>query len=85
VNVKKTGVYTLRLTVASGSDAGKISLAQNGAVAGKPIAVPNTGGDQNWQTAELKDMHLKAGTNTLKIIAETGRFNLKSIQFLRDE
>jgi len=85
VNVKKTGVYTLRLTVASGSDAGKISLAQNGVVAGKPIAVPNTGGDQNWQTAELKDMHLKAGTNTLKIIAETGRFNLKSIQFLRDE
>jgi len=85
VNVKKKGVYTLKFMIASNTANGKLSLSQDAAPGDVSFAVPDTGGEQTWQTVELKTVGLKAGKNVLRLSAETGGFNLKSIQFLQSK
>ncbi|WP_448702631.1 cellulase family glycosylhydrolase [Mucilaginibacter sp. AW1-3] len=83
VNVKKKGTYTLKFAIASNTASGWLSLSRDGVRFGESISVPNSGSEQTWQTVELKDVSLNAGINVLKLTADTGGFNLKSIQFLQ--
>jgi endoglucanase len=85
VNVKRKGSYTLKFSIASNTAAGRISLSRDVAPVDVSLAVPNTGGEQAWQIVELKSVSLRAGVNVLRLTAETGGFNLKSIQFLQDK
>ncbi|MBW4888570.1 cellulase family glycosylhydrolase [Mucilaginibacter sp. HMF5004] len=84
LNIKKSGVYTIKLSVASPSANGRVSILAQGHQLGLTVPVPNTGGAQNWQTAEIKNVPLKAGVNKLRVLANTGGFNFKSIQFIME-
>jgi len=81
LQVKTAGIYSVTLKVASAIDEAKLSLHINGADQAKEVAVPNTGSLKTWQPLVVKNIRLKAGTNQIKVYANTGGYNLYSLQF----
>lgn len=81
IHARKKGIYKLRLSIASNQAAGKLTLMAN-QVRVKSIAVPNTGGPQTWKSIDVSKIFLKKGSNTIRIIADKGGFNLKSFQIV---
>jgi aryl-phospho-beta-D-glucosidase BglC (GH1 family) len=79
LQVKTPGVYSVSLKVASDTDGAKLSLETNDTSA--TIVIPNTGGLKKWQVITVKNIHLKAGNNKLKVNADKGGYNLHSLQF----
>lgn len=76
IDVKSSGRYTLKFTVSS--DAGKGIISVNK----KTIALKG-GPSSGWYTVDLKDVDLTKGINTIRLNADEGGFNLKSIQFVK--
>jgi endoglucanase len=74
INVPTTGWYNLQFRVASLANNGQFAVSQNG-VDVATIAVPNTGGYQNWTTV-TGTAYLTAGQQDLKITARTGGWNM---------
>ena len=85
INVAKKGDYRLRLQVASDREDSKVSIHVNNVASGIEVALPNTGGMNNWQLAEIKHISLNAGKQTIRMNANAGGFNFKSIQFVVQE
>lgn len=79
INVSKSGTYNFNFSVASVSDGEKLSIASNGRVLEKEVDVPVTGKMQAWRTVTVKNIHLDAGRNRVKIGAVKGGFNLEKI------
>lgn len=75
IDVPASGEYFVDYRVASDLDDGRFRLeAANGNALGT-INVTNTGGWQNWQT-QTHSVQLSQGTQTVKLVAETGGWNL---------
>lgn len=83
INVVKAGIYTLELSVSSDNENGKINVTLNSNSKTETVTVPNTGGEQNWKTVEIKNMTLGKGNAVLKFYAESGGFDFKSIKFVK--
>jgi aryl-phospho-beta-D-glucosidase BglC (GH1 family) len=79
LKVTTPSIYTVKLKVAAAADDGKITLNVNGAT--QAINVPGTGGFKKWQVIELKNIHLKAGANKVRVYADMGGFNLHWMKF----
>jgi hypothetical protein len=76
INVPSSGTYTVSYRVASANGGGSIRFERlgGGATYGT-IAVPSTGGWQNWQTI-TQNVTLSAGQQSVAITAATGGFNI---------
>jgi endoglucanase len=76
VNIPTTGAYDIEYRVASATGGGNITFEEAG---GTPtygsIALPNTGGWQNWQTVTQR-VSLSAGVHRFGIKVNSGGFNL---------
>jgi hypothetical protein len=83
VDIEKKGIYTINLNVASDNTKGRISLGSNGVSIAKEIQVSNTGGLKTFKTIEIKNIPLKAGKQSIKVLADTGYFNFNYLQFIR--
>ncbi|HEY0039820.1 MAG TPA: cellulase family glycosylhydrolase [Flavisolibacter sp.] len=81
LSVAKKGKYKLQLIVASEAGTGKLSVVVEGITVAREVIVPKTG-DQNWHVREIDDLSLEAGKQVLRIHADAGTFNLKSIEFV---
>ena len=76
VNFPTTGDYTIQYRVASLNGGGVISADLNaGTIQLGTIAVPSTGGWQNWTTIS-QTVHVTAGTYALGLNAASGGFNV---------
>ncbi len=76
VNVPTAGTYTIQCRVASPNSGGQISLEQNsGATRLGTVAVPNTGGWQNWTTISTT-VTLRAGQQDIAIGVPVGGYNI---------
>ena len=82
LNVQAKGTYTVKLMVTSEAGKGKVSLLVNGAQQVNAIALNNT--SKSWYAVELKNVKLNKGVNKLKVLANEGGFNLKSVQLERN-
>jgi endoglucanase len=82
LRVKTAGVYSVNLKVASGEDDAKLSIIVNDADQAKEVPVPYTGSLKTWKTFTIKDIHLKAGSNKLRVYANKGGYNLHWLQFV---
>lgn len=76
---KEKGYFDLSLLLTSGHAGGEISLFINGVPVKKNSKVENTGGELTWKVTPPVQVPLKKGTNKLRIRADRGGFNLKSI------
>jgi hypothetical protein len=84
-DIPDTGNYELALRVASqsGSSPGfRVSLDD---VLVDQIAVPNTGGWQNWQTVSGAVIYLDQGSYTLRLEARSGGANINWIEFIETD
>jgi hypothetical protein len=82
VNVKAKGVYSIRFTVASNTNDGRLLLKNGEKVLGN-AATPNTGGEQAWQTVELKGVALNTGINRLRVYADKGGWCFRGMVFVK--
>jgi hypothetical protein len=80
VSVASAGTYILSYRVASLNGGGTVQI-RSGATTLASTTVPSTGGWQNWTTITSTTFTLSAGTQTLRIFANIGGFNLNWMQF----
>ena len=83
VNPSSSGWYTVSYRIATTGTTGQVVLSQNGQDMGPTIALPNTGGWQNWQTVTTR-VFLSAGPQSIAVYAKGGGFNLNWIGFAKE-
>jgi hypothetical protein len=71
VNVATSGTYTLEARVANVGTGGRFHVEVDGVDRTGPIAVPDTGGWQNWQTIAKTGVSLSAGTRVVRVVFAT--------------
>jgi hypothetical protein len=83
VNVAAAGIYSLTFRVA-GTAAGRLHLeSQSGANLTGAVYLTSTGGWQNWRNVTVNNVSLTAGVQTLKLVLDSGGFNLNYFTFNR--
>ena len=80
VTVNKSATYQLSVYCASAYDSGKIHLVCDDTDKTGVIAIPNTGGFQNWAVVK-KNVQLDAGRHVLKVAADGDFFNIDKMIF----
>lgn len=83
VSSKNKANYILKLNTAAQDADGKLSVFINGVLVAKNVNVPNSGGLKNFKTFEIKNVPLKAGKNTIRILTDAGGYNFSYIQFIK--
>lgn len=81
IKSNQSGIYKIKINVASMNTGGQILLRLNGLVIGNLISVPNTNGWQNWQLVELNNVYIPVGTHQLEARFYNGGFNLSHFEF----
>jgi subtilisin family serine protease len=71
VSVVAAGSYALNARVASSGAGGTFHVEVDGIDATGPLAVPNTGGWQSWQTISTGGIPLTAGPHVLRVVIDT--------------
>ena len=83
VEVTEAGVYAAEIRVATQADGGRLHFALDGVDLGPPVTVPNTGGYQRWQTLRITDLPVSKEDRKLRLIVDTGGFNIGGMRFTR--
>ena len=82
VDVMNSGTYRIEVRVAS-EEGGKVfRIRFDGVDKIGAVGVPNTGGEQNWQTVSVDGVELNAGEQVMRIDIDTGGFNLDFVKFV---
>lgn len=81
VNVAANGTYDLSARVAATAAGKTFHVEMNGVNISGSIAVPNTGGWQNWQTVTIRNIALTAGQKVMRIVMDANEFNLNYVSF----
>ena len=71
MNVATAGTYNLDIRVGSAGAGGTFHIEVDGVDKTGPIAVPNTGGWQTWQTIRVSGVTLAAGTQVWRVVMDT--------------
>ena len=81
IQVAKKGLYNLALGLFSDSPNSRISIRLNEQLVATNLAVQKKGKYQSWQVQRVNSVALKAGQQVVRIYADEGMFNLKTISF----
>jgi endoglucanase len=81
IDVVKTGHYNIKINYNSEKENAKLSLFINSSET-KKITIPKTSG---WQSLEIKDLALKAGSNNIRIYIDAGDMSFRSMEFTTAE
>jgi len=81
VNITTAGKYTLAARVSTPGTGKSFHIELDGENISGNIAVPVTGGFQNWQTVSVTTPALIAGIKTLRIVMDAADFNINYLTF----
>lgn len=81
VNVQTSGFYLVGFRVASEIGGGKLRMLVDGQFLPQEISIPSTGGWQSWQSVEMNNVELQAGTREITLFVTSGGFNLNQLVF----
>ena len=81
VDVTATGTYDLKVRVATQTAGKYFHIEMNGLNVSGNIAVPNTGGWAAFQTVTIPNVSLTQGVQAMKLVFDTGDFNLNYVNF----
>ncbi|HEX4567527.1 MAG TPA: carbohydrate-binding protein, partial [Vicinamibacterales bacterium] len=70
VNIASAGAYSLDFRIASSGTGGTVHVAIDGTDVTGPVALPDTGGWNTWQTVTKTGVTLPAGTHVLTVVAD---------------
>ncbi len=76
------GHYNIDFTLASTANIGRLQLKVDNQIVVSALAVPNTGGYQNWQNVRIENVYLPKGTHLLEVYAVKGGFNFQKMTFI---
>jgi endoglucanase len=79
IEVETSGKYSIQLEV-SPEDTGKVSITLDHVAVGSPMPIQKVG-SKKWQFTENQYIHLEKGPHQLRVHADQGGFNLKTIIF----
>jgi len=79
VNVIAESTYDFKVRVASNVTGKSMHIEMDGVNVTGSIAVPNTGGWQNWQTVTVSSINLTAGAKLMKVVFDTDGINLNNV------
>ncbi len=79
VNVRSTASYVFTVRAATPYTGKSFHIEVDGVNVSGRITVPNTGGWQNWTNVSTVPIALAGGTHPLKLVADTGGFNLNYV------
>jgi endoglucanase len=81
VNATQGGIYNLYMGFASPNSGGQVLLKMDGHNITQMLAVPNTGGWQNWGTLEIDSIAFSTGTHFLQVKFFGESFNFSAMEF----
>jgi len=81
VHVAQSGTYAVSLRAAANASGGKVILKMDGGSISSFLYIPVTGGWQSWQTIDLGQYTLTAGTHVVSIHFFFGGFNVNYLDF----
>ncbi|MBI3856650.1 MAG: carbohydrate-binding protein, partial [Planctomycetes bacterium] len=81
VTVATAGTYDVSFRVASALTGGTMHLASGAANLTGTVSAPGTGGWQTWQTVSATGVSLAAGTQAIRLVFDSGSFNVNSMTF----
>ncbi len=82
VNVTTAGVYTIQARLSSPGGGGQLHIEMDGVNISGTIVVPNTGNWQVYQTVNATTPGLTTGIHTMRIVEETGGYNINYVNFV---
>ncbi|MEM9836564.1 MAG: cellulase family glycosylhydrolase [Bacteroidota bacterium] len=82
VNVETTGVYEVRVRVASQPGGGNFNFVADGAAVSIPFYVSSTGGWQTWEDRVVPNVILDSSIEKLQFHAPEGGYNLSRFEFI---
>jgi hypothetical protein len=83
VQVGQTDRYLFRVRVSSPRRGARFHIEVDRVNATGSLPVPRTGSYQEWEEAVSGPVRLSAGSHTLRFVAETDSFNLRSVRVTR--
>jgi hypothetical protein len=83
VNVTAAGTYNLEFRVAAAGAGGTFHLEVNGVDKTGPLAIPNTGGWQNWTTVTKTGVTLAAGNQTWRLVIDNAGAVVGNLNYIR--
>lgn len=82
VDVENTGTYNIVLRTSTSGDGKTVSLFTNGISLANNVAITNTEGWQNWVNDTIKNIHLEAGEQVIRLsIGAEDYVNLNYMKF----
>lgn len=82
VDVKAKGTYTVTLTVLSETGKGRASILLGDTQQGESVSL--TTPSKTWNTVKVKNIKLNKGINQIRVYANEGGFNFKSIALVKN-
>jgi len=82
INVTQSGLYDINLNISAPNTGGNIILSLDGQSITGLLAVPATGGWQNWQYLMVPNVYLSAGIHVLQPRFFFGGFNFSYMDFV---
>jgi hypothetical protein len=79
INITQSNYYGFNIRYAGQSATGKIHIEIDGINVSGIINLPPTGGWQSWRNQSTGGIMLESGTHKMKVVIETGGFNLNYI------
>lgn len=83
VNVEETGVYEVKVRLATSGTAGRFHLSMDGSDITNLRYVPSTGGYQNWQEATVRDVVLTTADKKLRFYSDGRDYNFSLMEFTK--
>ncbi|HRI46539.1 MAG TPA: family 16 glycosylhydrolase [Ignavibacteriaceae bacterium] len=80
VNISETAEYNFEVRYSSASGGGSLHIEIDGVNVTGPITLEGTIGWQTWNTAIKENIALQAGVKNLRIVVDSGEFNLNKIE-----
>jgi hypothetical protein len=77
-----SGTYRIEVRVASEESGKAFLIGFNGVDKTGAIQIPNTGGEQNWESVNVEGVQLNAGSQVMRVDMDTGGFNLDFVKFV---
>lgn len=81
VNVAAAGAYKLDVRVATQGDGKSMHVELDGVNISGPVALPNTGGFQTWQTVSVTTPSLTAGQKVVRVVFDSDDINFNYLSF----
>jgi len=81
VEADTAGQYKIGIRISCTESGKTFHIEMNGENISGNISIPNTGGEQNWETINVTTPVITTGFKTIKVVMEGGGFNLDKLTF----